>query len=102
LLRNGAKRLIVDAVEAELHELLNKYEALRNEQGHLYWRSLRGITGSSGYRSQEIVSIDNQSLFASMGVWEEEHETWSRRPPENEQHVYICADGVYFSIRRFK
>jgi hypothetical protein len=30
LLRNGAKRLIVDAVEAELHEL----QALRNEQGN--------------------------------------------------------------------
>lgn len=35
LLRSGAKRLIADAVEAELCELLTHYEELRNEQGNL-------------------------------------------------------------------
>jgi transposase-like protein len=35
LLRNGAKQLISDAVEAELQELLNQYAEFRNEQGHL-------------------------------------------------------------------
>ena len=35
LLRNGAKRLIADAVEAELQDLLRQHAALRNEQGHL-------------------------------------------------------------------
>jgi putative transposase len=35
LLRNGARQLISDAVEAELQELLNQYAELKNEQGHL-------------------------------------------------------------------
>lgn len=34
LLRNGAKKLITEAVEAELQELLDQYSGLRNEQGH--------------------------------------------------------------------
>jgi len=35
LLRNGAKQLISDAVEAELQDLLCQYAELKNEQGHL-------------------------------------------------------------------
>ena len=35
LLRNGARQLISDAVQAELQELLNQYAELTNEQGHL-------------------------------------------------------------------
>jgi transposase-like protein len=35
LLRNGARQLISDAVEAELEELLSQYAELKNEQGHL-------------------------------------------------------------------
>lgn len=33
LLRNGARKLITEAVEAELQELLAQYEKFRNEQG---------------------------------------------------------------------
>jgi len=35
LLRNGAQRLIAEAVEAELHELLNQYIGFRNNYGHV-------------------------------------------------------------------
>jgi len=35
LLRNGARQLISDAVEAELQDLLSQYAELKNEQGHL-------------------------------------------------------------------
>jgi hypothetical protein len=35
MLRNGARQLISDAVEAELQELLNQYAELKNEKGHL-------------------------------------------------------------------
>ncbi len=35
LLRNGARKLISEAVEAELKEVLDHYSGLRNEQGHL-------------------------------------------------------------------
>jgi transposase-like protein len=34
LLRSGARKLIADAVEIELHELLRQYASLRNKQGH--------------------------------------------------------------------
>ncbi len=34
LLRNGARQLISDAVEAELQDLLSQYAELKNEQGH--------------------------------------------------------------------
>lgn len=34
LLRNGARKLISEAVEAELQELLAQYSEFRNEQGH--------------------------------------------------------------------
>ena len=161
LLRSGAKRLIADAVEAELHELLNQYEALRNEHGHLQvvrngylpereiqtgigpvkvkvpkirdksgqgikfnsillppylrktrsveevlpWLYLKGIsTGDFQEALQALLGSDAKGLSASTisrckQVWEEEHETWSRRRLENKQYVYIWADGVYFNIR---
>ena len=35
LLRVGARRLIADAVEAELQELLSEYATFKNGQGHL-------------------------------------------------------------------
>ena len=35
LLRKGARRLIADAVEAELQGLLKQYSEFRNGQGHL-------------------------------------------------------------------
>ncbi|MBM9605927.1 transposase [Desulfopila inferna] len=34
LLRSGARKLITDAVEVELQELLNQYSHLKNEFGH--------------------------------------------------------------------
>jgi len=34
LLRNGAHQLIVDAVEAELHDLLNQYSDMKDQHGH--------------------------------------------------------------------
>lgn len=34
LLRSGARKLITDAVEVELQQLLSQYSLLRNEHGH--------------------------------------------------------------------
>ena len=34
LLRSGARKLITDAVEVELQQLLSQYASLKNEQGH--------------------------------------------------------------------
>jgi transposase-like protein len=161
LLRHGARQLIVDAVEAELQELLGQHAALRNEKGHLQvvrngylpereiltgigsvtirvpkvrdksgqgikfnstllppylrktrsveevlpWLYLKGIsTGDFQEALQALFGSDAKGLSASAisrckQIWEEEHESWSRRSLKNKQYVYIWADGVYFNIR---
>lgn len=161
LLRIGARKLITDAVEVELQQLLSQYASLRNEQGHqqvvrngylpereiqtgigpvtvrvpkirdksgqgikfnstllppylrktrrmeevLPWLYLKGIsTGDFQEALHALLGNDAKGLSASTisrckRVWEEEHETWSRRSLENKRYVYIWADGVYFNIR---
>ncbi len=161
LLRTGARKLIAEAVEAELQQLLSQYGDLRNGQGHqqvvrngylpereiqtgigsvkirvpkirdksgqgikfnstllppylrktksveevLPWLYLKGIsTGDFHEALQALLGSDAKGLSASTisrckRVWEEEHETWSRRNLENKRYVYIWADGVYFNIR---
>ena len=160
-LRSGAKRLIADAVEAELQELLSQYATFRNDQGRLQvvrngylpereiqtgiglvkirvpkirdksnqgikfnstllppylrktrsveevlpWLYLKGIsTGDFQETLQALLGRDAKGLSASTisrckRIWEEEHETWSRRRLEKKRYVYIWADGVYFNIR---
>ncbi len=34
LLRNGGRKLIAEAVEVELEQLLSQYSTLKNKQGH--------------------------------------------------------------------
>jgi putative transposase len=161
LLRSGARKLIADAVEVELQQLLNDYAMLRNEQGHqqivrngylpereiqtgigpvkvrvpkirdksgqgikfnstllppylrktksveevLPWLYLKGIsTGDFHEALQALLGDEAKGLSASTicrckRIWEEEHETWSRRSLANKRYVYIWADGVYFNIR---
>ncbi len=161
LLRIGARKLITDAVEVELQQLLSQYASFRNEQGHqqvvrngylpereiqtgigpvtvrvpkirdksgqgikfnstllppylrktrrmeevLPWLYLKGIsTGDFQEALHALLGNDAKGLSASTisrckRVWEEEHETWSRRSLENKRYVYIWADGVYFNIR---
>lgn len=161
MLRIGARKLITDAVEVELQQLLSQYASFRNEQGHqqvvrngylpereiqtgigpvtvrvpkirdksgqgikfnstllppylrktrrmeevLPWLYLKGIsTGDFQEALHALLGNDAKGLSASTisrckRVWEEEHETWSRRSMENKRYVYIWADGVYFNIR---
>jgi len=161
LLRTGARKLIADAVEAELQHLLSQYVDFRNGQGHqqvvrngylpereiqtgigpvkiripkvrdksgqgikfnstllppylrktrsveevLPWLYLKGIsTGDFQEALQALLGSEAKGLSASTisrckRIWEEEHETWSRRNLESKRYVYIWADGVYFNIR---
>lgn len=161
LLRIGARRLIADAVESELQELLSKHAAVRSMGGHqqivrngylpereiqtgigpvkirvpkirdksgqgikfnsvllppylrktrsveevLPWLYLKGISmGDFQEALQALLGNDAKGLSASTisrckRLWEEEHETWSRRILENKRYVYIWADGVYFNLR---
>jgi transposase-like protein len=161
LLRSGARKLIADAVEIELHELLRQYASLRNKQGHrqvvrngylpereiqtgigpvkvrvpkvrdrsgqgikfnsallppylrktrsveevLPWLYLKGIsTGDFHEALQTLLGHESKGLSASTisrckRIWEDEHESWSRRSLASKRYVYIWADGVYFNIR---
>lgn len=161
LLRNGAQRLIADAVEVELEKLLSQYDSVKNIQGHrqvvrngylperviqtgigpvkvrvpkirdksgqgikfnstllppylrktrsveevLPWLYLKGIsTGDFQEALQALLGsaatgLSASTISRSKRIWEEEHESWSRRSLENKRYVYIWADGVYFNIR---
>lgn len=161
LLRNGAQRLIADAVEVELQKLLSQYDSVKNNQGHrqivrngylperviqtgigpvkvrvpkirdksgqgikfnstllppylrksrsveevLPWLYLKGIsTGDFQEALQALLGsaatgLSASTISRSKRIWEEEHESWSRRSLENKRYVYIWADGVYFNIR---
>lgn len=71
----------------------------------LPWLYLKGIsTGDFQEALQALLGSNANGLSASTisrckQVWEEEHETWSRRSLEKKRYVYIWADGVYFNIR---
>ncbi len=71
----------------------------------LPWLYLKGIS-TEDFREalQALLCDEAKGLSASTisrlkRIWEEEHETWSRRSLKNKRYVYIWADGVYFTIR---
>ncbi len=71
----------------------------------LPWLYLKGIsTGDFQETLQALLGSEAKGLSAPTisrckRIWEEKHETWSRRCLENKRYVYIWADGVYFNIR---
>ncbi len=71
----------------------------------LPWLYLKGIsTGDFQEALQTLLGSEAKGLSVSTisrckQIWEEEHETWSRRSLDNKRYVYIWADGVYFNIR---
>ena len=77
----------------------------RSVEEVLPWLYLKGIsTGDFQEALQALLGSDAKGLSASTisrckQIWEEEHETWSRRCLEQKRYVYIWADGVYFNIR---
>src|SRR3954453_17784809 len=69
------------------------------------WLSLRGV--STGHFSEALTAIlgpDAPNLSATTvtrlkAVWEQDHETWSKRSLAGKHYVYVWADGVHFNIR---
>jgi transposase-like protein len=69
------------------------------------WLYLKGV--SSGDFSEALAALlgpEAKGLSATTvtrlkGVWEKEHQDWSKRSLAGKHYVYIWADGVYFNIR---
>ncbi|MFC1595386.1 IS256 family transposase [Gemmatimonadota bacterium] len=69
------------------------------------WLYLKGIsTGDFQEALQALLGPGAGGLSATTinrltRIWEDEHQTWSRRSLESKEYVYIWADGIYFNIR---
>ena len=69
------------------------------------WLYLKGVsTGDFAEALQALVGPQAAGLSATtitrlMTAWQDEHKTWSRRSLEDQQYVYLWADGIHFNIR---
>jgi putative transposase len=163
ILRDGARRMLADAIEAEVAAWIDAHAHLRDvsgrrqvvRNGHLPertiqtgigeipvkqprvqdrrlpeqrerftpavlppylrrtksleelipWLYLKGIsTGDFAEALGAILGSDAPNLSATTitrlkGVWEGEHEAWSKRSLSGKHYVYVWADGVHFNIR---
>ena len=161
LLRNGARDLIANAVEAELKELLSCYSNEVDRNGHklivrngylpereiqtgigavtvkvpkirdksgrgikfnstllppyirktksieelLPWLYLKGISTGDfkealhALLGPEAKGLSSATISRLKGIWEEEHDNWSKKSLRSKRYVYIWADGVYFNVR---
>lgn len=163
ILRQGAKRLLAQAVEAEVASWIDDRAHLTDEQGHrqvvrngyaqprqvvtglgpvevqmprvhdrrdederekftskilppylrkaksveqlIPWLYLKGVsTGDFGEALQALLGPSCPGLSASTVTrlktqWEQEYRDWSTRLLEEENYVYLWADGVHFNVR---
>jgi transposase-like protein len=118
LLRNGARRLIQQAIEAELAEMLAKYEGQTDEQGrravvrngYLPEREiLTGVgpvtsTGQMKEALEVLVGPEAKGLSASVigrlkREWEAEYTEWCQRDMRGVRWVYWWADAIYSGLR---
>jgi putative transposase len=69
------------------------------------WLYLKGVsTGDFGAALQALVGPQAAGLSATtitrlMTAWQDEHKSWSRRSLDEQQYVYLWADGIHFNIR---
>src|SRR6478736_5038560 len=69
------------------------------------WLYLKGVsTGDFSEALRAILGPDAPNLSATTvtrlkAVWEQDHETWSKRSLAGKHYVYVWADGVHFNIR---
>jgi putative transposase len=163
ILRDGARRMLADAIEAEVAAWIDAHAHLRDVSGRrqvvrngdlpertiqtgigeipvkqprvqdrrlpeqrerftpavlppylrrtksleelIPWLYLKGIsTGDFAEALGAILGSDAPNLSATTitrlkGVWEGEHEAWSKRSLSGKHYVYVWADGVHFNIR---
>jgi transposase-like protein len=66
---------------------------------------LRGLsTGDFGEALSALLGEEGAGFSPSTitrltHVWQEERESWQKRPLTDKEYVYIWADGVYFNVR---
>lgn len=163
ILRQGAQRMLSQAIEAEVADWIDRHQQCRDEQGHrqvvrngslpertivtgvgpvgvkqprvndrrpegerekfssailppylrktksieelIPWLYLKGVsTGDFSEALAAILGADAKGLSATTitrlkGVWQQEHQDWSKRSLAGKHYVYVWADGVYFNIR---
>jgi putative transposase len=160
LAREGARRMIADALQLEVEVYTQKLRHLRDANGHAlvvrngkarprrvslgagiieiaaprvddrrsdhrftskilppYMRRsprlnealpvlyLRGLsTGDfeealSALLGAEAAGFSPSTITRLTSTWQEERESWQRRPLTGKEYVYIWADGVYFNVR---
>jgi putative transposase len=69
------------------------------------WLYLKGVrTGDFSEALKAILGPDAPNLSATTvtrlkGVWERDHEAWSKRSLAGRRYVYVWADGAHFNIR---
>ena len=160
LAREGARRMIADALELEVEVYTQKLRHLRDANGHAlivrngkarprtislgagvieiaaprvddrrsdhrftskilppYMRRsprlnealpvlyLRGLsTGDfeealSALLGAEAAGFSPSTITRLTSTWQEERESWQKRPLTGKEYIYIWADGVYFNVR---
>jgi len=160
LAREGARRMIADALELEVEVYTQKLRHLRDTNGHaLVVRNgkarPRTVSLGAGVIEIEAPRVDDrrsdhrftskilppymrrsprlnealpvlylrglstgdfeEALYALLGAeaagfspstitrltstWQEERESWQKRPLTGKEYIYIWADGVYFNVR---
>ncbi len=69
------------------------------------WLYLKGVsTGDFSEALQALVGPQAAGLSATtitrlIGTWQQDYAAWNRRSLEEQQYVYIWADGIHFNIR---
>jgi transposase-like protein len=69
------------------------------------WLYLKGVsTGDFSEALAALLGPDAKGLSATTitrlkGVWEQEHQEWSKRSLAGKEYAYVWADGVHFNIR---
>ena len=119
LLRQGARRLIHEAVEAELEAFLEQHRETtfhsallppylrktKSVDSVLPWLYLKGIsTGAfdealSMLFGGEVKGLSASAIGRLKSAWEDEYVAWQRKALDTQRFVYLWADGVYLNVR---
>src|SRR5205807_1874042 len=91
LLRDGARRMLAQAVEAEVAAWIDAHDHLVDDRG-------RRQVVRNGHLP-DAPNLSATTVTRLKAVWEADHEAWSKRSLAGKRYVYVWADGVHFNIR---
>jgi len=128
ILRKGARKLLVEALEVEIEIFLSHYADLKDRCGRqricyspsllppylrrtksmeelIPWRYLKGVsTGDFSEALAALVGKDAPGLSPATisrlkSVWQDELDQWQKRDLSGKRYAYIWADGIYCNVR---